>query len=841
MSPEALRRRMAHGNVYPAERIDAALGNYFRPGNLGALRELALLWVADRVEESLSAYLADHGITETWETRERVVVGITGAPGGDRLIRRAARMAGRVGGDLLGVHVVARRRPRRHDRTRARRASAGSSQELGGTVHEVVGRSRAEALGRVRDQREGDPARARRVAPHPLVRAAPRLVVRRRVATHHRRRLHVIATGTARTSALMPAPSAPADRAAPHRRRLGCPGGGRRHVAHRGARAGPRRHRAVDRPAAVPRARRRGQRARRPARRGRRRGRLVARRQLVPRRAALHAHRSRTPRTSSRSSCSSPSPSPSARSSTSPPGDRTRAPHRPGRGRGARPLGRQARRRPRPAAGADRAPAHHVRARPACAIIAAGRRTDRSPGRRSSGSPDRVLPLRAGDAAWAGHQLALFGRPSPRPTNGFCGCSPISSPSRSRPSELARTPPRPAASPRSTPCAPRCCEPCPTTCAHRWRRSRRWSPACVDDERRLDPRAARRGARDHRLRDRPPQPARRQPPRRQPTPDRRARRRATTDRRGRDVARRRRQPRRSDAGQSTWRCRRRPARSSTPTRRCSSARSPTSSSNAVRYSPAAGIGPRRRRARSGRRSCSVSSTADLASPADQHGKVIAPFQRLGDQTGATASDSACRSPRGSSQAMDATMTLDDTPGGGLTVTLTLPLAGPPASATRDGVGTGDAEGPDVLVVDDEPQIRRALSLNLAARGYEVVEAESGERALARGRVGPSRRRAARPRPDRAWTGSCVIEALRGWSSGADHRAHGPRRRALEGARPRLRRRRLHHQAVRHGRAPGPDPRRAATRASDETDQPTIETVVVPARPRRRAGLRRSGR
>ena len=55
MSPEALRRRMAHGNIYPPERVDAALANYFRPGNLGALRELALLWVADRVEESLQA------------------------------------------------------------------------------------------------------------------------------------------------------------------------------------------------------------------------------------------------------------------------------------------------------------------------------------------------------------------------------------------------------------------------------------------------------------------------------------------------------------------------------------------------------------------------------------------------------------------------------------------------------------------------------------------------------------------------------------------------------------------------------------------------------------------
>ena len=56
MSPEALRRRMAHGNIYPAERIDAALANYFRPGNLGALRELALLWVADRVEDALHGY-----------------------------------------------------------------------------------------------------------------------------------------------------------------------------------------------------------------------------------------------------------------------------------------------------------------------------------------------------------------------------------------------------------------------------------------------------------------------------------------------------------------------------------------------------------------------------------------------------------------------------------------------------------------------------------------------------------------------------------------------------------------------------------------------------------------
>ena len=95
MTPEALRRRMAHGNIYPPEQIDAALGNYFRPGNLTALRELALLWLADRVEEGLQRYREQHGITGTWETRERIVVALTGGPEGDALIRRAARIAAR--------------------------------------------------------------------------------------------------------------------------------------------------------------------------------------------------------------------------------------------------------------------------------------------------------------------------------------------------------------------------------------------------------------------------------------------------------------------------------------------------------------------------------------------------------------------------------------------------------------------------------------------------------------------------------------------------------------------------------------------------------------------------
>ena len=145
MSPEALRRRMAHGNIYPAERVDAALANYFRPGNLAALRELALLWVADRVEENLHAYMEAHEITAPWETRERVVVAVTGAPGGDQVVRRAARIAGRLRGGLVGVHVVA------SDglETRAGPNLAEQRQllsELGGTYREIVGDHVASAL-----------------------------------------------------------------------------------------------------------------------------------------------------------------------------------------------------------------------------------------------------------------------------------------------------------------------------------------------------------------------------------------------------------------------------------------------------------------------------------------------------------------------------------------------------------------------------------------------------------------------------------------------------------------------------------------------------------------------
>jgi two-component system sensor histidine kinase KdpD len=146
MAPEALRRRMAHGNIYQPEKIDAALSNYFRVGNLIALRELALLWLADKVDDQLDHYRADHRISKTWEARERVVVALTAGREGDTLIRRAARIADRAkGSDLFAVHVTVG-----DGLTGANPAALARQRDLveslGGTYHQVVGDDIPQAL-----------------------------------------------------------------------------------------------------------------------------------------------------------------------------------------------------------------------------------------------------------------------------------------------------------------------------------------------------------------------------------------------------------------------------------------------------------------------------------------------------------------------------------------------------------------------------------------------------------------------------------------------------------------------------------------------------------------------
>jgi two-component system sensor histidine kinase KdpD len=215
MTPEALRRRITHGNVYPPERIEPSLTNYFRPGNLTALRELALLWVADRVDDELAAYRARHGIDRPWETRERIVVAITGAPSGATVIRRAARIAERSRADLLGVHV------RRADGlgTGDGAGLAANRQllaDLGGNYHEIVGDdpatqlarfARAEnatqlVLGTTRRTRWEEIRRGSII--NRAIRAAPDLDVLVIAVDHHDRPTDAPAQGTRRVARVAP-------------------------------------------------------------------------------------------------------------------------------------------------------------------------------------------------------------------------------------------------------------------------------------------------------------------------------------------------------------------------------------------------------------------------------------------------------------------------------------------------------------------------------------------------------------------------------------------------------------------------------------------------------------
>lgn len=139
IAPELLRARLAEGIIYPAARIDAALSNYFRVGNLTALRELALLWLADEVDSALNRYRNEKGIRSKWEARERVVVALTGGPEGQTLLRRGARIAARsTGGELLAVHVT---NPDglRESHPGELAVQRALVEKLGGTFHQVVG------------------------------------------------------------------------------------------------------------------------------------------------------------------------------------------------------------------------------------------------------------------------------------------------------------------------------------------------------------------------------------------------------------------------------------------------------------------------------------------------------------------------------------------------------------------------------------------------------------------------------------------------------------------------------------------------------------------------------
>jgi two-component system sensor histidine kinase KdpD len=136
-SADQLRRRMLHGNIYPEEKVPSALNGFFRAENLVALRELSLRFVADETEEELLEFLRSRGAAgELWETTERIMVAVTGAPGNASVIRRAARIAARVKAPLVALHVVS-------SDADARRSSTAELEEIvkavGGTWQTVQG------------------------------------------------------------------------------------------------------------------------------------------------------------------------------------------------------------------------------------------------------------------------------------------------------------------------------------------------------------------------------------------------------------------------------------------------------------------------------------------------------------------------------------------------------------------------------------------------------------------------------------------------------------------------------------------------------------------------------
>jgi two-component system sensor histidine kinase KdpD len=146
MSPDALRRRMAHGNIYRANQVDASLTSYFRVGNLTALRELALLWLADRVDDALDDYRRAQGIHDPWPAKERIVVAVTGGPESETLLRRGARLAQRAAGsELIALHVISSDGIANPDERRIARAQQLVAS-LGGSFHSVVGEDVSQAV-----------------------------------------------------------------------------------------------------------------------------------------------------------------------------------------------------------------------------------------------------------------------------------------------------------------------------------------------------------------------------------------------------------------------------------------------------------------------------------------------------------------------------------------------------------------------------------------------------------------------------------------------------------------------------------------------------------------------
>ena len=145
LTPEALQNRMKRGDIYSTEKVERSLKNFFRRGNLIALRELALRQVAEQVDRSLESYMEAQDIRKNWGVRERMAVCVSSNPAGQYLIARAARMARRMDAELYVVHVE-REFGLREPNPGALSANLRFAESLGAAVVRLKGRSVADSV-----------------------------------------------------------------------------------------------------------------------------------------------------------------------------------------------------------------------------------------------------------------------------------------------------------------------------------------------------------------------------------------------------------------------------------------------------------------------------------------------------------------------------------------------------------------------------------------------------------------------------------------------------------------------------------------------------------------------
>jgi len=145
LTPEALQNRMKRGDVYSQEKVEQSLKNFFRRGNLIALRELALRQVAEQVDRSLESYMDAKEIHQNWGVRERIAVCISGSPTGQYLVARAARMARRMDAELYVVYVHRELGPR-EENAQVLETNLRFAENLGAQVVKLKGRSVADTI-----------------------------------------------------------------------------------------------------------------------------------------------------------------------------------------------------------------------------------------------------------------------------------------------------------------------------------------------------------------------------------------------------------------------------------------------------------------------------------------------------------------------------------------------------------------------------------------------------------------------------------------------------------------------------------------------------------------------